>query len=288
MDISVIIVNYNVGKELGACVESLLMQTDIEFEIIVVDNNSMESSLAQLEKYSEQLTLVKNKKNVGFGAANNIGFQHAAGKYIYLMNPDAFFKEPDALKKIFEFAKAHPVYGLIGTRVVNEDGAKETRPNRFYPGEARIGFPFKQLPGEIAWVLGASMLIPRKVYDAIHGFDEQFFLYGEDPDICLRIRKRGYEIGYYTGVTLYHIGAVTEKKSSWYERTLKKQRALLQFYQKHYQPDAVQFLLRHDLCRARRKYYLNRLKSFFTFGLLHRDKDEKQKAIYNFCREHLS
>lgn len=287
MDLSVIIVNYNVQEELEQCLRSVLKQRGLEFEVIVVDNHSDAESFSRLIQFQSSLKVIKNSSNVGFGAGNNIGFEHAVGDYIYLMNPDAYFKDVCALKKLVAFARANPSCGLIGSRILNQHGESETFPRTTYPGEKEIGMPFGSLPGDIAWVLGASMLIPRDIYVQLQGFDEDFFLYGEDPDICLRVRKLGLKIGYCKTVILYHIGAVTERTISWYDRTMKKENALYLFYQKHYSEEAVHFLLLHHLRRARLKVFLNRLKTLLSFGLLKRTKDQKQQAIYDFCREKL-
>lgn len=284
MDISVIIVNYKTPQEVKNCVESVLQQKNVNFEIIVVDNDSQDKSVEVLENFGGQLKLIKNSENIGFGRANNLAAHQALGKYILLLNPDAWLQYPNDLEKMVKFMENNKQFGLVGTKIVNKCG-RETRPNKFYPGERYIGYPYKNLPGAIAWVLGACMIIPKKIYEKIAGFDEDYFLYGEDPDICLRIRKLGYEIGYFFDVAITHIGAVTERETSWYDRTIRKQKGLLLFYQKHYTPSAVRTLVRHDLKQAQRKITLNYLRTVISFGLLRRAKDAKQKAIYDFTKE---
>lgn len=265
----------------------MLSQKEVEFEIIVVDNASQDDSLNVLGQFGDKIQLIKNSENLGFGKANNLAVNLSKGRYLFLLNPDALMLEPDDLKKIFLFIKNNKRFGLAGTRVLKANGVDESKPNYYYPGEHYIGRPYKDLPGKVAWVLGASMIIRKKVYNKINGFDEGFFLYGEDPDICLRIRKLGYEIGYFSDVSIKHIGGVSERGTDWYWLATKKQKALHLFYTKHYTPSAVKFLMRRDIRLARIKMLLGALRSIATLGLLKRKKDRKHRAIYDFCKEHL-
>jgi hypothetical protein len=283
MLMSVIIVNYNTASCVGACIESVLKQQGIAVEIIVVDNASTDYSLEILQKFGDHIRLISNAENVGFAKANNIAFQaiqQERSDYIFLLNPDAVLSSPNDLSLLWEWMQKRPLCGLASPRVLK--GTQESLPNKTYPGEAIAGYPFKQLPGEIAWVLGAAMTIPSAVYKAVRGFDEDFFLYGEDMDLCLRIRQLGYEIGYIPEVAVLHEGAVSERDVSWYERTLKKQKAMLLFYQKHYDRAVILDILRSDISRARKQWRLSRLRFILSFGLWKRDKDQKYRAILDF------
>ncbi len=287
LDISVIIVNFNAAEDIKNCVESVLSQRDVKFEIIVVDNASQDESIAILKRFGGKIQLIESSENLGFGKANNLGAGHACGKYLFLLNPDAFMLGQFDLKKIIQFVKDNKQFGLVGTHIVKANGKDESKPNYTYPGERSIGNPYKDLPGKIAWVLGASIVLPKKIFDKIAGFDADFFLYGEDPDVCLRVRKLGYQIGYFPGVSVKHIGGTSERGTDWYELTLKKQKALYLFYKKHYSSSAMQFLIRRDIRQSRLKIYLTTLKNIVTLGLSRRPKDAKYKAIYDLARSYL-
>lgn len=284
LDISIVIVNYNTAEDVKHCIESVLMQQDIQFEIIVVDNASQDDSVVILKQFGSKIHLIESDKNLGFGQANNLAATQARGKYLFLLNPDALMLAQHDLKKIVQFMNDNKQFGLVGTRIVKANGKDESKPNYAYPGERFIGRPYRGLPGKIAWVLGASIVMPKKIFDKIGGFDSDFFLYGEDPDICLRVRKLGYQVGYFPDVVVKHIGGTSERGTNWYQLTLKKQKALYLFYKKHYSLSAMQFLIRRDIRQARLKIFLTALKKSVTLGLSKRPKDAKYKAIYDLAR----
>ena len=263
-DISVIIVNYNTAHIIKTCITSILKQEKINYEIIVIDNASQDQSLKTLQEFKDKITLIPSKINLGFGKANNEAFKHALGKYLLLLNPDAELQNSQDLNKIYSFMKTNPQYGLVGTKIVNENQNTETKPKHYYSGEKYIKHSLKALPGTIAWVLGACMIIPKEVYKKTGGFDEDFFLYAEDADLCLRIRKLGLEIGYFPAVTIHHIGSASEHKTSKYDLTLKKHQALLTFYKKHYSEQDVKLLVKKELHKANLRIFFHKLALFFS------------------------
>ena len=260
MDISIIIVNYNTSNFVKQCIESILHQSGVKYEIIVIDNNSIDSSIEILRTFSDKINLIESDKNLGFGKANNRGFKEASGRYILLLNPDAKLQANDDLEKIVGFMDDNPEYGLVGTKIICGKNESETLPKKFYPGEKYINSPYQQLPGNIAWIIGAVMIFPREVYKKIGGFDEDYFLYCEDAAICLSVRKLGYKIGYFKDVAVLHAAGASERTTNSYDLALKKQKAFYLFYKKHYQPEDVQFLLKKALRQARMKKFLHRLR----------------------------
>lgn len=279
MDISILVVTYNSAGFIKDCLESLLQQKDVEFEIIVVDNASRDETVSILESYRDRLRFITSSKNLGFGKANNLGSQLANAEWLFLMNPDAKISDEFGLKRLLHYAKANPQQGLIGTKIISTDGKKETKPFLTMPGERHIKSPYKRLPGKIAWVLGASLFVSRELYAQVKGFDESFFLYGEDTDLCLRIRKLGYEVGHCSAVTIVHIGGASEKEVGQYDRTYKKQKALYLFYKKHYSASDVMHLLRRDFWRSiylRGWYFIFRVVTLDRCGSR---KYSRQKAI---------
>lgn len=252
MDVSVIIVNYNTAAIIRECVNSVLNQVGLSFEIIVVDNASCDDSAAVLSSVQMQcdVDVVLNAENVGFGRANNQAFQRSWGRYIFLLNPDAVLLAPDDLQRLVAFMAAHPRCGLAGTRILKDEVGHESAPARYYPGEKFLHRQLEGLPGDIAWVLGASMIIRREVYVSVQGFDKDYFLYAEEADLCLRIRSRGFAIAQCNEVAVRHIGGISESTAPIEHVQRKKQAGLYLFYKKHYPTKEVVRLVKRDRARA--------------------------------------
>ncbi len=249
MDISVITVTHNSESCIADCVRSVLSQRGVEFEVIVVDSASTDSTPARLKEL--KCCVIARTENIGFGRGNNLGFGASRGRYVYLLNPDARLIETDALANLCRLMDANPRWGLAGTMVRSQDGKSESPPATIYPGQRHVQRDFSQLPGKIAWVLGASMIIRRELYEKLDGFDAAFFLYSEETDFCLRMREIGFEIGYIPEVVVEHISGDSEDARDPYEVSARKLEGLLRFRQKHYSPDDCLRLAKRDLRRAR-------------------------------------
>ena len=248
MDFSVIIVTFNSADHIGACLESVQAQTGVAFEIIVVDNASADSTLEKIKGLKGRV--IPSPENLGFGRGNNLGFASSCGRYIYLLNPDARLPGKNSLADLCRNMDANPSWGMAGTRVLSADGKSESEPATIYPGQRHVHRDFSKLPGNIAWVLGASMIIRRELYEKLGGFDPGFFLYSEETDFCLRLRELGFEIGHITEVAVGHIGGASENPRDPYVTASGKLRGLLRFRQKHYPPGDCVFLARRDRRRA--------------------------------------
>lgn len=273
VDISVLIVNYNGAAFVSKCIESLLIQQQVNFEIIVVDNQSQDASVSILRQFEPRITLIANQDNKGFGRANNQAFKVSQGRYIFMLNPDAICLSPLDLSHAVQFMEAHSEFGLVGTRIVNVKNHLEHTVFHRYPHQRETSADFSTLPGKIATVLGASMVARREVLEKVSGFDEDFFLYGEETDLCLRIRKQGHAIGACETVTVQHIGGASEKGNPRAEILRKKKAGKLLFYTKHYPHQDVVKLMKHDLRRA--KLHLLRLSVMKLFGVLSKKNQAK-------------
>lgn len=250
MEISVIILTLNSAGYVAECLKSVLRQTGVSFEAIVVDNASTDDTLVKLKEF--KCHVIPSEKNLGFGPGNNLGVAASRGRYLFLLNSDAWPVESDALAKLCRVMDANPRWGMAGTRVLSVDGKQESPPATEYPGQRHVHRDFSKLPGKIAWVLGASMIVRRELYEKLGGFDPIFFpIYSEETDFCLRMRELGFEIGYIPEVAVTHIGGASEDSSDPYEASKRKLNSLLRFRQKHYPPDDCVFLAKRDLRRAR-------------------------------------
>lgn len=266
MKISIIIVNYNVKYFLEQCLHSIYRSTGIEMnevEVFVVDNASKDGSMQYLRKRFPAATypglhFIANKRNVGFGRANNRAVREAKGEYILFLNPDTLLTE-HTLHDALEEADKHSDLGALGLKMLHTNGNYAPESMRGIPtpwaafcklaGLSRI-FPKSKLFGQyymqhldrnssaaIQIVSGAFMLTSRKAIEKVGSFDEDFFMYGEDIDLSYRFLKNGFQ-NYYCPTTILHYkGESTQKNTYHYVHVFYE--AMLKFFSKHYRHYAL-------------------------------------------------
>ena len=247
--LSVLIVNYNTAELLKACLNSIAGQLGPNHEVIVVDNASKDGSAAMVTQDFPWVKLIANDQNVGFARANNQALERSSGEYIYFLNPDTVV-QPVAFEAMIRFMGSHADVGLAGTRILNPDGSEQPSVERRYPGQKRAQKDLTGLPGDIAWVLGASMMASRQVVEDLGGFDERFFLYGEEQDLCLRIRRAGWKIGFIPEASVVHWGGQSERSTRATALWKKKFAAESTFYNKHYSKNSIQRIHRAHVIQA--------------------------------------
>ena len=227
MDLSIVIVNYNSKNYLDRCLSSIYDKTkDLEFEIIVVDNASNDNSRQLLKEKYPQVKLITNSKNLGFGKANNQGIDVVQGKYVLLLNNDTELIN-NALKIMFDFIEQHPEAGLVTCKLFEGNGQvqKNCRSFPLTPFDtmfSRASLMTKLFPNnsisqrvtlsdwnydsrrQVDWVSGACMLIRREVLDRVGVFDDNYFMYWEDTDLCKRIRDAGWQIWFLPEPQIMH------------------------------------------------------------------------------------
>lgn len=248
-DLSIIIVNYNTADMLARCLQSIYSQFDNTPEVIVVDNASLDNSYAMMRSRFPWIKAIANQQNLGFAKANNQALEVAQRNYIYFLNPDTELKD-GALDAVVEFMESNPEVGIAGTRIVNPDGSPQSSFERHYPGERHARGELTGLKGDIAWVLGASMIARRTALRDVRGFDERFFIYGEDLDLCLSVRKSGWIIGFIPEAVVVHWGGASERNSLPAEVWKKKVNAEFLFYEKHYSRQAFKAIRRANMIQA--------------------------------------
>jgi GT2 family glycosyltransferase len=201
------------------------------FEIIVVDNNSSDGSQEMVENDFPSVKLIKSPKNLGFGAANNLAFEKSDKDYFILLNTDAF-AEPETLSKSLEIIAANPQIGLLGGKLVGRDGTLQPSqrmfpsllnvflqifglarrfPNSRFFGRAERTYADPNQKAVVDWVPGAFSVYPRAVYEKVGGFDERFFLYFEEVDLCRRIKQIGLDVVYDPSLVIVHLGGESAK-----------------------------------------------------------------------------
>lgn len=236
IDISVVIVNYNVKDFLSKCLDSVKKASaNLTVEIIVVDNDSSDGSIEYLQNLHPDVSYIVLNENLGFSKANNIGFKQAGGKYILILNPDTIIEEKN-LDLMFEYLENNPQVGLAGCKVLNPDGSFQLPCRRGFPTPwvsfcklfgLQSLFPKSKLFAQynqtfrsidetyyIDAVMGAYMFTRREIIESVNGFDEDFFMYGEDLDLCHRIKQAGYEIAYFNETSIVHYKGESTKRSS--------------------------------------------------------------------------
>ena len=211
-ELSIIYVNYNTADQVMKSVESVRRYTKgIDYEIIVADNNSMDDKDLQKLIDDETIKVVKLDDNYGFGKANNAGVKESTGEYVFLLNPDTICHD-NSIEKLLDCIKADKTIGVIGPNLINADSKPTHSFRRAGDGIitelnfALFGLPYKILYGsdfeynhsnnklEVAYSCGAAMMMKRETFDKVGGFDENFFMYYEDQDLCNRIKKTGLRI----------------------------------------------------------------------------------------------
>lgn len=254
MDVSIIIVNYNSFKLLQDCLESIFKHsTGFDFEIIIVDNNSSEGNIDNVVQDFDKITLIKNDVNKGFGAANNQGLEIANGKYILSLNNDTIFLE-NTIRKVFDFAESIKKPIIIGCKLLNEDKSLQHSVYDF-PSLLNVFtsnfFLYSLFPKskffnkyhlmnrkinkttEVDVVTGAFLFGTKRKMQEIGGFDERFFFYNEETDLCYRFKKDGGKIYYFPKTSVIHLKGGTAKKNGWF--VYKNQSiSTIKFFQKHF------------------------------------------------------
>ncbi len=247
MTISIIIVNYNGLHYTQKCIESFYQwHTISKYEVIVVDNNSTDGSQDELPKLFPQIVFISLKENRGFGVANNIGAKRANGEYLFFVNNDTLFHS-ELIENLSNILLVNEQYGIIAPKLLNEDKSFQLSFGRF--PTIRTEFAAKnlvkkrtsqmtekiemdQLPSKKDWVTGAALMVKREIFERIDGFDEQFFMYFEDIDLCKKVNKIGFQSIYFPVVSLIHFGGKSYDQGN-YKITFEYRRSQLRYYDKH-------------------------------------------------------
>ena len=234
MDLSIIIVNWNTRDLLIDCLNSIHIDLDVsptlQTEIFVIDNSSSDDSVSVFKTQFPWVILIENHQNVGFAKANNQGINLSSGKFILLLNSDAYL-QPNTLNFMIDAFQKNNDIGAIGGKIFNPDGTFQASYASFPTiasevinliGLAKyvIG-PYAPSPSPIKsekafpvdWVSGAAIMFRRNVIDDIGLLDEGYFLYSEETDLCWRMWKHGWQVWYLPDIHITHLGGASSKKS---------------------------------------------------------------------------
>lgn len=254
MQLSVIILNYNVRYFLEQCVLSVQQALKgIDGEVIVIDNDSPDDSCAMMKERFPDVHLIENNYNAGFSKGNNIGVEAAKGRYVCILNPDTVVAE-DTFTKVLAFAESQKNFGISGVKLVDGRGCFLPECKRGVPTPwvafTKIGGLYKLLPrreifnryyaqhlhedqtGKVDILVGAFMVMERKLYLEVGGFDEDCFMYSDDIDLSYMVLKKGLRNFYYADTSVIHYKGESTVKDGAYMKRFRE--AMQFFYQKHF------------------------------------------------------
>ncbi|HZI68233.1 MAG TPA: glycosyltransferase family 2 protein [Hanamia sp.] len=300
LQLSVIIVNYNVKYFLETCLLSVLKaMQNIDGEIIVIDNHSTDGSFDFFKNRFPGVKFVWKNSNDGFAKANNEALKHAKGDYILFLNPDTIIPE-DCFEKCISFLKSRNDDGALGIKMLDGSGRFLKESKRAFPSPSTSFFKMAGLSKlfprsktfaryhlgnlsenenhKVEVLAGAFMLIPKKILDTTGGFDERFFMYGEDIDLSYRIQKAGFSNFYFAESSIIHFkGESTKKGSLNYVQTFYS--AMRIFVKKHYGQSKGRFFL---LCLDAAIFLRGSVSAFSRIGkkLFRKRKAIDQKPMF--------
>ncbi len=263
-DVSIVIVSFNTCEITRECLRSVYAEMgSLRGQIIVVDNASSDTSVAMIESEFPEVVLIQSKINLGFGGANNLAFTRATGRYVVLLNSDAFLT-PGSLQRSVAHMDETPRAGLGGGRLTGREGSWQPSARLFpsvvgdmivlsglaarFPrsrffGRADRTWADEMKAAEVDWVPGAYSIIRAEALKAAGPFDPRFFLYYEEVDLCKRIQDQGFSIWYWPDIVVVHLGGESSRQvksvelsNSGMQLTLWRMRSMLLYYRKHHGP----------------------------------------------------
>lgn len=247
---AVAIVNYNTCEHLRACLASVASEQCEE--VVVVDNASSDGSAEMAQADYPWVRLLVNKVNCGYGAAANQAIAGCSSGYILLLNSDTLLR-PGTLQELSHYLDEHPQAAIVGPRLLNPDGTLQAScfpfptPLQTLLRESRLATLVRYLPGlqsdylaisqgrarVVPWVLGAALTIRREAFEAVGGFDNSFFMYFEEVDLCYRLHTAGWEVHFAPVASVTHVGAASTQQHR-PTMTLQLYQSLCHFYRQHY------------------------------------------------------
>jgi len=250
--VSIVLVSWNSRHDLRALLPQLLELTDVEHEMLVIDNASTDGTPEEIESRFPSVRLVRNPRNLGFAAGVNVGMQGARNPLILLLNPDSRLR-PNAISRLVAHLDAHPTVGIVGPRVLNEDGTLQSAGFRFpsllnlllsatylyklsprsrFWNRERLGGTAPASPTSVDAVSGCCLLLRRSLLDQIGLLDEGFFMYAEETDFCYRARRSGWSVHCVPDAEIVHVGGGSSRLAR-RQNFLEFRRSLLRFFSKH-------------------------------------------------------
>ena len=297
IDVSIIMVNYKDYGMTERCIASIIEYTSsLNYEIILVDNSSEQDEAINFQNKFPQITFISNKDNKGFSAANNQALKLTKGEYILLLNNDTLFFE-DTLQKVYDFCENNDSQCFVGCKLLNEDLSHQEsifdfdNPgnvfgeslflyklfpkiryfNKYYLNELEISEPL-----EVDVIKGAFIFTPSRQLKSLEGFDEKFYFYGEEVDLCHRFKMDGGKIFYFPSAAVIHIGRATSMKNFQFKFENQSKAKLKIYYKYNHGLKLYMMVISHYLG------ILLRIPLYLLIGIVKFEKLSILKSYYYF------
>lgn len=262
--ISIIIVYYNTPKEIINCVKSIPDAVSSTYYEIIIVNNASPKPLPSSIKHTGRMKIIESVENLGYGKAINKAAKESSGEYLLILNPDTVCTK-NSIKLMLDRIKKDKKIGVLGPqqidkkgKILNSTGGIPRLPDALFVfsfiNKIWRNNPYSKkywgrqmdrtIEQETETVGGACMLFPKKLFDKLNGFDERFFMYFEEADICLRLRNKGYKILYYPKAKVIHLVGKSTSNKEWIRKTFEESR--YKFFKKYY-PQPIAFISEHLL-----------------------------------------
>jgi GT2 family glycosyltransferase len=282
VDLSILIVNYKNSATLPDCLDSVYKTTDgLNFEVIVVDNGSKDKGLKTVQEKFPKIRWIQNNANQGFAKANNQAALVSKGKTLLFLNPDTQLTN-NATKAMIAQLKQDSLTGVVGPKVLNPDGSLQyscrTFPtvwtglfnryslvSRFFPKNRHTkrylmtDYDHKK-SREVDWVSGCCMMVPKSAFKKVGGFDEKYFLFNEDVDLCHTLKHHGYKTLYFPDAKIYHDITSSNGKVP-HQIILKRHQGMSHYIEKHFIGNPVLGAFIHAMIAVR--YCMQVVINFF-------------------------
>ena len=303
MQVSVIIVNYKTPQLCIDCINSVFEKTsDLDYEIIVVDNQSQDGSIEKLNgAFGDKIKLIESQDNLGFGRANNLGARSASGEYLFLLNSDTLLKN-NAIKILFDFASASSTIGIVGGNLFSKEGEliHSFKKDKFGLRDLKVVGFFKSLLHRLfhvssgkdynttgaplcidGYITGADLMISRSLFQQVGGFDEDFFMYFEENEMTNRVHEAGYEVYSVPAAEIIHLeGASTGKNKISARRQRMLHQSAILFFRKVYGEETLIDCYKILISNCKKVIFRKRLQ--FDYEAVKALKEEKSILLQEY------
>ena len=212
IELSIITIGYASQETLPGLLKSINEQIGCTIEFIYVENSPKLSSAPIVKEYYPSAMIIEPGDNLGFSKGCNLAAREAHGEYLLFLNPDCEIQTENTLTLMLQFMRKHPDVGICGPIFMDAAGQMKSGAHFDYFGEECAFNDFASLPGEIAWMSGAALMMSKQLFNDLNGFDERYFMYSEDVDICLTARQAGFLIAEVPNTKIMHLGGASSKK----------------------------------------------------------------------------
>lgn len=297
MDVSIVIISYNVAEFLRECLVSIQKETTCAYEIFVVDNNSQDDSVDIAKSFTPYVSIIQNRENQGFARANNQGFTQSKGRYIFMLNPDVVVLDR-AIDKLVRFMDENSGIGVCGSKNLDPGHTLQLNCHHF-PTLSMILVEYLRMKGkfrkskyfgrehmtywnydeikDVDWITGASLMIRKKALDETGWLDENYFMYSEESDLCYRMKQKKWRTVFYPEAAVIHFGgqsSLMQEKQAVHSKTITKylHQSRYLFFRKNYGRTKELLLRILDIVYFSLSYLKNKIQV--------KKKDRQEKIDY--------